>query len=466
MGFREQTRKPKIRLPAMNIVFIEPIDILFFRDAIPMSAGQGAGAGCRPPFPSSFHEALRSSLLINTGNTPAAKNVQGRPRTADRSGNWHAAGHDGETFIATKAFRSLQTIGPFPWHEKIGLLLPVPLDVTRKNDSIGILELLRNQDVPAKQDPASPSNYRALCLPVATTPPDKHAQLSGWWSCDQYRAYLDHTKSDKRPANAPKDFFHPTPTDKLWKSEHRIGVEIDPGSFASKEHQLYSGAYLRPDKETKFVAWTAIPEPDKATDRESQTGRPEQKQLADLHWLLFGGEARLARISHQPHMTKSISESIAALCNPPSPPGHDGPCLLKWVLVTPAIFAHGSLPGWCAYTEHAQSGPPMPTGRVCLKLPGRAQLISWCHAKPKTVSGWDVVEGRPKSTMLAVPEGSVYYFVCENRPTAEALARKLHWHPRSDFYGEKGCGYGFVSFDVHMHPTSVNLNQLAKELFE
>lgn len=67
--------------------------------------------------------------------------------------------------------------------------------------------------------------------------------------------------------------------------------------------------------------------------------------------------------------------------------------------------------------------------------------------------------------MLAVPEGSVYYFLCENTRTAEALARKLHWQPRSDFYGEKGCGYGLVSFDVHMHATSVSLNQLAGELF-
>jgi hypothetical protein len=104
-------------------------------------------------------------------------------------------------------------------------------------------------------------------------------------------------------------------------------------------------------------------------------------------------------------------------------------------------------------------------GRVCFELPGRAQIISWCLGKPRVVSGWDVVEGRAKPTLLAVPEGGVYYFLCENRATAGALAKTLHWQPRSDFYGEKGCGYGLTSFDVQMQPTSADVAKLAGELF-
>jgi hypothetical protein len=76
------------------------------------------------------------------------------------------------------------------------------------------------------------------------------------------------------------------------------------------------------------------------------------------------------------------------------------------------------------------------------------------------------VDGCAKPTMLAVPEGSVYYFLCQNGETAAELARKLHWQPRSDFYGEKGCGYGFVSFDVQMHPTSPDVSNLANELLK
>jgi hypothetical protein len=116
-------------------------------------------------------------------------------------------------------------------------------------------------------------------------------------------------------------------------------------------------------------------------------------------------------------------------------------------------------------TKKDRTGGTLPHGRVCLELPGAAQLISWCLGKPLTVSGWDVVDQRAKPTRLAVPAGSVFYFLCQDRPTAIELSRKLHWQPRSDFYGEKGCGYGLVSFDVQMHRTSPDVRTLANELF-
>ena len=44
-------------------------------------------------------------------------------------------------------------------------------------------------------------------------------------------------------------------------------------------------------------------------------------------------------------------------------------------------------------------------------------------------------------------------------------AARLHWQPRSDHYGEKGCGYGLVSFDAQMQRTSPDVRALANELF-
>jgi hypothetical protein len=55
----------------MKPLLIEPTDVLFFRDAIPMSAGQGKGTGARVPFPSTLHEALRASLLL-AGTSPSS----------------------------------------------------------------------------------------------------------------------------------------------------------------------------------------------------------------------------------------------------------------------------------------------------------------------------------------------------------------------------------------------------------
>jgi CRISPR-associated protein (Cas_Cmr3) len=193
--------------------------------------------------------------------------------------------------------------------------------------------------------------------------------------------------------------------------------------------------------------------------------------LEELDWLLLGGEFRLARLWWQNVVNEPLPDYLAFLREAPLPPSGDGPFLLKWVLVTPAIFAHGSLPGWCWNQTDGRPPGEVRLGasrrkRNRVALPGRARLVSACLGKPRTVSGWDVVDGCAKPTMLAVPEGSVYYFLCQNGETAAELARKLHWQPRSDFYGEKGCGYGFVSFDVQMHPTSPDVSNLANELLK
>jgi CRISPR type III-B/RAMP module-associated protein Cmr3 len=452
----------------MNPLLIEPTDVLFFRDAVPMSAGQGKGAGCRMPFPSTLHEAFRASLLRLNGEAANGKSVEGRPRNAARSGDWHAEGHDGKTFIATRAYRSLRTIGPLPWQQEKGLLLPIPSDVARNpGGNLARLQLWRDPATPLAQASPTPADYKPLCLPLAVTPPDKHGQLHGWWTAPQMRHYLEGKE------HRSQGDFEAVPTDKLWSAEHRVGVQIDPGSFAASQGQLYAGSYLRAAPNTRFVAWAEIADPAKARNGEAAARQQERDQLAKLDWLLVGGEFRLARLWHNQSGGQQLPDPLADLRTPPAPPTGDGPCLLKWVLVTPAIFAHGSLPGWCAHPPDKPDG--IRVGQVRLgasqrktdrtALPGRAQLVSWCLARPRTVSGFDVVEGRAKPTMLAVPEGGVYYFLCENRETAVALAQKLHWQPRSDFYGEKGCGYGLVSFDVQIHPSSVDVRTLANELF-
>jgi len=433
----------------MNNILIEPTDVLFFRDAIPMSAGQGKGNGCRLPFPTTLHEAFRASLLRARGDAGLKKKIPGRPKAAARNGNWHAQSHETDLMIASKAFRSLQTIGPFPWHKDNGLLLPVPLDVafTRDNKSLARLALFR---VPVEQWSAgSVSNFHPPCLPLATTPPQKSSQSSGWWTVPQFKRYLDGE------ADNSAGQFKPIATDALWQPEHRVGIQIDPCNFSAAGGQLFAGSYLRPDKSVYFAAAVHLADPQ----------NDEQKELDSLSWLLFGGEFRLARLRHKTGNGGHLQDFFAQLRQPPQPPAGDGPCLLKWVLVTPALFSNGSLPGWCASTKKDLAGSQPPIGHVCLDLPGRAFLVSWCLGRPLPVSGWDVPENRAKPTLLAVPQGSVYYFLCENRPTAAALADKLNWKPRSDFYGEKGCGYGLVSFDVKMHQTSADVFSIANQLF-
>jgi len=448
----------------MKPILLEPSDVLFFRDAIPMSAGQGKGAGCRLPFPTTLHEALRTSLLLANGKIPSAKQVPGRPSKAPRKGNWHAESQDTDTYIASKAYCSLQTVGPFPCTESEykgirfnGILFPVPLDVAWEDgpqaqpdappSSLRRLELLRESaaDCPSRAQTAE--GFVPPCLPVATTPPDKRGQLHGWWTASQFAHYLNGESLNTNHR------FCPLPTDRLWQPEHRIGVQINPGTFSAEQGQLYASSYLRAHASTHFAMLAGLADP--------RNG--EAAELDSLEWLLLGGEQRLARIWRR-------GDPFDAVPKAPRAPAGDGACLLKWVLVTPAIFAHGSLPGWCWNPTDGKPAGQVRLGASARKphrgaLPGPAHLVSWCLGKPLTVSGWDFVEQRAKPTLLAVPPGSVFYFLCKDRPTAEALSHRLHWQPRSDSFGEKGCGYGFVSFDVRMHPTSPDVQTLAKELF-
>src|SRR5260370_39621610 len=105
---------------------------------------------------------------------------------AARKGNWHSDGQSNDPFIATKAFRSLQCVGPLPWHEKFGLMLPVPHDVAFERDPQKTKNVFSQRLRPIE---LQRSAYRAtstatgtgaggpLSLPLALTPPNTHGQL-------------------------------------------------------------------------------------------------------------------------------------------------------------------------------------------------------------------------------------------------------------------------------------------------
>ena len=149
--------------PTLTPVLIEPTDVLFFRDSVPMAAGQGQGHGCRLPWPSTLHEAFRSTLLLADGDLQPSKSRTGR---------------DGKP-VASFAYQSLRTLGPLPWLERndqkpeapTGLFLPVPLDAQISDDyHLQPLELL-------KQESGASSVKHLPCLPVSPIPASKKLRL-------------------------------------------------------------------------------------------------------------------------------------------------------------------------------------------------------------------------------------------------------------------------------------------------
>src|SRR5690606_19765366 len=91
----------------------------------------------------------------------------------------------------------------------------------------------------------------------------------------------------------------------------------------------------------------------------------------------------------------------------------------------------------------------------------QATLVAAMIDKPLPVTGYALSndadpdrKAGAKSTHLAVPAGSVYYFECDSPEDAVALAAALNWHGaetanpatiqnrRSTLMGEKGFGLG------------------------
>jgi CRISPR/Cas system CMR-associated protein Cmr3 (group 5 of RAMP superfamily) len=210
-----------------------------------MAAGQGKGEGCRFPFPSTVHEALRASLLIESNKICYSKSIPGRPRKAIRQGNWHSQSNESDVYVASKYFRSLCTRGPFPFVKEKGMLLPIPLDVMisknnrnvlveKKEDKIKKMVLFWNSTL--RNEFNNSDDFTPYCLPVPVVPPNKESHLKGWWTLQQFSNYL----------NGDFNFdFTNVSDEQLWKSEYRVGIKIDSETFTAAENQIYASSYMR-----------------------------------------------------------------------------------------------------------------------------------------------------------------------------------------------------------------------------
>jgi hypothetical protein len=121
----------------------------------------------------------------------------------------------------------------------------------------------------------------------------------------------------------------------------------------------------------------------------------------------------------------------------------DGEVFVRWTLIAPALFREtGWLPGWCKDSRKDPTAPK-PLGTVMFPGCEGCSLVGACVGKPIHFSGWDPENGI-KPTVLAVPQGSVYLFKCDDKAGAEALVARLHLQRQSD-EGPQGFGIGVCS---------------------
>lgn len=399
----------------MNSILLHPTDVLFFRDGRPMS-GSLSGHGAAWPLPNvishAFHAALHRAEFVSV-----------HAHRSGKSGNY--------TDQRDRKFGSLNTVGPFPvctngaahtW------FFPRPLDAIIANNNLSVS--LRPVDSSGASNLPAPLKYAV----GNQHPPTKDPQPA-WFSEGAWSAYLGTQPCD---ALAARPFFKHDSD--FSDAESTIGIAIDPESGTAADSKIYSANYLR--LRDGWRLGTLASAPDK--DFQSAKGSNDLVHaLLDEGSILVGGQQRVC--------TASLDASIAGRL--PLPLGkstdfhtHDGKVLVKWTLLTPAIFPQiNSHPGgWLPSWIHQETGQVMlldgpgknaaKRKRVPMGQPIQATLVAAITGKPLVVTGWalpndsDRSEGGAKSTHLAVPAGSVYYFECDDAAAATHLANALNWH--------------------------------------
>lgn len=353
-------------------VFIEPLDVWFFRGNKLFGDPGSYGESLIPPWPSVVAGALRSRILADDGVDLAAfaKGAVPHPTlgTPERPGSFVLAG-----FSLARRFADGRTEP----------LVSLPADLVVFAEASGASAVHRL--VPQKPHSALRSNYPLTKIPVLPVS-SRGKPVGGYWLGQAgWSAYL----SGQTP-----EPDHLVRGDQLWKLDERVGVGLDPKMRAAAEGQLFTVQAVSParlDQGAQFsVGFLA-------------TVRGAAVPTSGL--LRLGGDGRAAALSPaDPLFADPDFEQIAA----------DRRCRI--LLTTPGLFPDGWL-------------PPGAGTDGSFRLKGVTARIT-CAVVPRseTVSGWDLARQRPKASRRAVPPGAVYWLEdLEAEDPARALGELMTW---------------------------------------
>lgn len=472
----------------MNQLLLTPSDVLFFRDGRPMG-GSSAGHGAAWPLPTVTNAALHASLW-RSGLADQARRHSRKRGDARTNGN--------------ERFGSLTTAGPFPVHnekDSSTWFFPRPLDADYSPLPLGSSQphQFRLLAQPAVPLPGSASSS-PLPLSVAALVPPTKVESAPWWSEGAWNSYLGSSpRGDGTQQKVNAQLVTRSDAD-FSDAEAMIGIGIDPSSGAQDGERFYAAHYLRLRDGWGLGMFAETNE--KFDDPEKRGQREDliQRLLASPEHILVGGQQRLCTATAEPLSANHRlplplgQHSNFTTFRLPSSPNESPQHLVKWVLLTPAIFpkinaggttkagqpivphSGGWLPTWIKDDNshqvllRASLAPRIPSdesrdhyrarvqqqpfigGRLVAALVGKSiPVIGWSLGTPDNVES-ETRTGGAKPTHFAVPAGSVYYFACDNAEAAHELATVLNWHGetsgsaicnrRSTLLGEKGFGLG------------------------
>ena len=336
-------------------LFIEPNDVLMFRDGRPFSGGNDHFArGSFPPPPSTIYGAMRSHIL----------SVEWSEFNKFASGD--------KSVIPERLYKEIGTPGDLgaltlrqlalakKENGKLEQYFPIPKDVVReKGSDKGKMFILRPETIPSNK---IMTDMTTELLPLWYPTEKVLENPSGFLSLREMESYL--------LGSAPSNIMD---SEDIYQVEERTGIRKSRARRSVESGGLYSVEYFRLKERIGF-----------SVELEGVHLLPEKGILR------LGGDHRSAcyAVSSWDDISPAEIKSKIKENN-----------RFKVVLLTPAIFKNGWLPG----------GIDKDTleGRVNSV---EVKLVGACLGKPVGIGGFDLVKKMPKVMEKAVPAGSVYYF--------------------------------------------------------
>lgn len=376
----------------MRIV-LEPLDVLFFRDARAFGAGADHRArSLLPPPPTTLHGALRTFLAWHRGWRP------GLPLPPELG----SAEDPGP----------LRVRGPFLGRsvgDRVVTRHPLPADAVVSRGRDGTLRVFpRDPDAPA---PGWARSDAEATLPWARVPVGEE------WS-EEPPAALEAPELTRYLRGEEVQLPSSEVEERggfglgLACPEARTGVALEPGRRTVREGHLYTAEFVRLRAGGVLVADVWL------------DGQPLPVEEGVLQ---LGGEARVARFRAAPEEDWDLEETQRALA---------GSRRLRLYLLTAAPFPAGSLP------PGLERGEGVLAGR-------RVRVLAAFVGRPERIGGFDLARGRPRPSRLAVPAGSVYLCELLDGEVDDAVVHALHG--RSLFpvgSAEERLGWGQVLVGV------------------
>lgn len=376
-------------------VFLDPLDVLLFRDGRPRVLGDShLMTGTFPPPPSALYGGFRSAVLAHKSAQFSKHDVEEDPApvkaTFDRLpadvkavvGDWNSR-TGGLSLGRVSLARINRERGT------LERLFPLGSDLVKpKGKEDGALRLLTPQDR-AGYVSSLPEALRPLGVTGST---EFMEPAGGYVSEKAFLAYLMNELDN--PALTEK----PISLSTLAGEEDRVSVSLmhkmEKGQTTRKRNGTGVEGMLFTSKMTRLG-------PDIGLLVEVDAGG----MLPERGVLRLGAEMRAAAW-HTVNATDSLKEPLVKAFAEKTK--------LRLVVTSPAPFAQGWIPDFL--------NPDTLKG----SLHGIAvELKGATVGRYVNVGGWDMARNRPRDAQRAVPTGSVYYLTCKDGKAAELASRLI-----------------------------------------